>query len=75
MPHVTIHTVPGHSENVKQALAERIRKAVSQEFEVDTDLVSISIEEVEKSEWRSFIRTVNPETFYIEPGYLPEYQK
>lgn len=75
MPHVTIHTVPGHSESAKQALAERIRKAVSQEFEVDTDLVSISIEEVEKSEWRSFIRTVSPETFYIEPGYLPEYQK
>ena len=75
MPHITIHTIPGHSESAKQALAEKIRKAVSQEFEVDTDLVSVSIEEIEKSEWRPFIRTVAPETFYIKPGYLPEYQK
>lgn len=75
MPHVTIHTVPGHSERAKQALAEKIREVVSQEFEVGTDLVSFSIEEVEKSEWRPFIRTVTPETFYIRPGYLSENQK
>lgn len=75
MPHVAIHTVPGHSESAKQALAEKMRRAVSQEFDVNADLVSISIEEVERSEWRSFIRTVAPETFCIKPGYLPEYQK
>lgn len=75
MPHVTIHTIPGHSEEEKQLLAEKIRRMVSQEFDVETNLISVSMEEVEKSDWKPFIRTVAPETFYINPGYLLEYQK
>lgn len=63
MPHVTIHTVPGHSEEAKRVLSEKICRTVSQEFEV------------EEADWRPFIRTVSPETFYIKPTYLPEYQK
>lgn len=74
MPHVTIHTIPGHSEEAKQKLSEKIRKTVSQEFEVSENLISVSVEEVEKAEWRPFIRTVNPENFYITPSYLTEYQ-
>lgn len=75
MPHITIHTIPGRSESAKQALVEKIQNAVSQEFAVDADIISVSIEEVKKDDWRSFIRTVVPETFYKKPGYLPEYQK
>lgn len=75
MPHVTIHTIPGHSEKAKRVLSEKIRRTVSQEFEVEEGLVSVSVEEVEKADWRPFIRTVSPETFYIKPTYLPEYQK
>ncbi|NZA37192.1 tautomerase family protein [Eubacterium callanderi] len=74
MPHVTIYTVPGHSEEVKQSLSEKIRRTVSQEFDVEEGVISVSVEEVEKTDWRPFIRTVNPESFYIEPSYLPEYQ-
>ena len=50
MPHVAIHTVLGHSEGAKQVLAEKIREVVSQEFAVNADLVSVSIEEMEQGE-------------------------
>jgi len=70
MPHITVHSVVGHSEYSKQELAKKIQRIVSEEFNVNADLVSVSIEEVKKDAWRSFIQTVPSDTFYIAPKYL-----
>ena len=50
MPHVTIHTIPGHSEEAKQKLSEKNRQTVSQELDVSENLISVSVEEVKKAD-------------------------
>ena len=38
MPHVTVHIVPGHNEEEKQRLAQRLHQTVQQELKMDGDL-------------------------------------
>ncbi|CZT57511.1 tautomerase family protein [Solibaculum mannosilyticum] len=68
MPHVTVHIVPGHSEEEKQRLAQRLHQTVQQELNMDGDLISVAIREVGAENWPAFIRTV-PD-FYVRPKYL-----
>lgn len=68
MPHVTVHIVPGHSEEEKQRLAQKLHQTMKQELNMDGSLISVAIREVDAENWTAFIHTV-PD-FYVYPEYL-----
>ncbi len=51
MPHVIVKMISGRSEQQKAALTEAITKAVMAEADCTETVVSILIEDVEKSRW------------------------
>lgn len=75
MPHVAVKMFPGRSEEQKTRLAEAITKALMETTECSLDSVSITIEDVAKTDW---VETVwHPDIagkaarLYKKPGYEP----
>ena len=72
MPHITISAVPGHSADEKARLAEKIAELTAAEFHVSQDIVSVSMREISKSEWRAFMKQFPKEELLIIPPYLED---
>lgn len=72
MPHITISAVPGHSTEEKARLAEKIAELTAAEFHVPQDIVSVSMREISKSEWRAFMKQFPKEELLIIPPYLED---
>ena len=51
MPHIVVNVWPGRSDEEKKTLANRIALDVADTFEMDTEYVSVSFEEVPEAEW------------------------
>src|SRR5271166_1760130 len=51
MPHVVVKLASGRSEQQKAKIAEEVTKAVMATANVAEESVSVSIEDVERSEW------------------------
>jgi len=43
MPHIAITMLPGRGKEVKKKLAENIRQFLSQELDIDKNIISVSI--------------------------------
>lgn len=73
MPHVVVKLWPGRSEEVKQQIADRISKDISEIINKSEDSVSIAIEEINKDEWADKVYNVeikpNLDKLYKKPGY------
>ncbi|MCR4822064.1 MAG: tautomerase family protein [Treponema sp.] len=72
MPHILVKCYKGRSEEVKKSVAEKIADAAAQAFAVDKSAVSVSIEEVEKSDWKKVYDQEiigKPDSLYVKPGY------
>lgn len=54
MPHITVNLWPGRTDELKRKLANRIALDVAEVFEMDTEYVSVSFEEVPEAEWDAF---------------------
>ncbi len=52
MPHVSIRSYPGRTEEQKMALAEAIKADVMKYFEVPEAAVSVSIKEIAPDNWK-----------------------
>ena len=72
MPHISILTVPGHSETEKRQLAEEIAALTTEKLHVDLDMVSVSFQEIPNAEWRDHMKQFCTDTIYIKPPYLEE---
>mgnify|MGYP000064983695 CR=1 FL=1 len=71
MPHIVVNVWPGRSDEEKKTLANRIALDVADTFEMDTEYVSVSFEEVPEAEWDAFCKREiedKPDGVYKRPG-------
>ncbi|MGH7227184.1 MAG: tautomerase family protein [Gemmataceae bacterium] len=75
MPHVIVKLQSGRSEQQKSKLADAITKAVVAGANCADDAVSVSIEDVEPSDWVEKVYKPdivgNWDKVYKKPGYNP----
>jgi 4-oxalocrotonate tautomerase len=75
MPHVIVKMLTGRSHKQKQQLAEEITKVVMKHTGNSEDAVSVSIEDVDQSDWTE--KVYKPDIannwvkLYKKPGYGP----
>ncbi len=73
MPHITIKLFPGKTEEQKQQLTNAIVQNFIDLFQYKEEALSVSIEDVPKSEWKEKVYQPeiidNKEHLYKEPGY------
>jgi 4-oxalocrotonate tautomerase len=75
MPHVIVKLQAGRSEQQKARIAEEVTKAIVTGANVGADAVSVSLEDIQPSDWVEKVYKPDIagkiETLYKEPGYDP----
>ncbi len=75
MPHVIVKLQSGRSEQQKAKIADEVTKAIVATTGNNADAVSVSIEDVEPSDWVEKVYKPDiigkPATLYKKPGYDP----
>jgi 4-oxalocrotonate tautomerase len=75
MPHVTVKLQSGRSEQQKAKIAAEVTKAIMATANCAEQSVSVSIEDVEPSDWVDQVYKPDivgkPEKLYKKPGYDP----
>ena len=75
MPHVIVKLAAGRSEKQKARIAEAVTKAIMTTTENGEAAVSVSIEDVQPSDWVEAVYKPDifgkPDTLYKKPGYDP----
>lgn len=72
MPHITIKCYKGRSKEQLQMIADKIASCAAEEFELSKDVVSVSIEEIDKDKWAEIYHNEiygNTDTLFVEPKY------
>jgi 4-oxalocrotonate tautomerase len=73
MPHVIVKMLSGRSDKQKELLAEEITKVVMKHTGNTEDAVSVSIEDVDQSDWTEKVYMPdiknNWERLFKKPGY------
>lgn len=69
MPHITIQMVPGRSYDEKEEMAYGVQQFLSRTYQIDEQMISVSVEEVPREEWAHRMAEVPDETLFIHPGY------
>jgi 4-oxalocrotonate tautomerase len=72
MPHIVIKCYKGRSDETKKAAAQRVREAIVQTMGCDEASVSVSVQDVEKSDWKSVYDSeilADEKNLIIPPGY------
>ena len=76
MPHVIVKLWPGKSKEQKAKLAAAIVKDVTSVLHYGEESVSVSMEEVDASQWLEKVYKpdieAKPSQLYKKPGYGPE---
>ena len=75
MPHVIVKLQSGRSEQQKTKIAEEVTKAIMATANCAEQAVSVSIEDIEPSDWVEQVYKPDiigkPDTLYKKPGYNP----
>lgn len=75
MPHVIVKLYAGKSEQQKARIAEEVTKAIMATTGNGEAAVSVSIEDVQPSDWAEAVYRPDildkPDTLYKKPGYDP----
>ncbi|KQT62574.1 MULTISPECIES: tautomerase family protein [unclassified Aureimonas] len=73
MPHVIVKLTAGRSEEMKQALAQKLAEALTTTIGCGAEVVSVAIEDVPIADWTEavYIPEIEPQfdRLYIKPGY------
>jgi 4-oxalocrotonate tautomerase len=73
MPHVIVKLRAGRSDEQKRALAQAVTDAVMSALGSTEDSVSVAIEDIQPSDWRSQVYEPDilgkPEALFKKPGY------
>lgn len=73
MPHVVVKLAAGRSDEVKQALAQKVADALTSTIGCGAEAVSVAIEDVPMADWTEavYIPEIEPKLdhLYIKPGY------
>lgn len=73
MPHIVVQMYPGRDEDTKMELAKAVADTISDKLNMRKEAISVSIQEVEKDNWKTEVydkvtKDENKEV-YIKPGY------
>ncbi len=75
MPHVIVKLQTGRSEQQKAGIAAEVTKAIMSSAQCAESSVSVSIEDVDQSDWVEAVYKPDiigkPDTLYKKPGYDP----
>lgn len=71
MPHITVTIAQGKCKD-KELLANKIHDLVESELQTNGDNISVSVREVPKETWMSFIKTVPTDEMVVKPKYMIE---
>jgi 4-oxalocrotonate tautomerase len=75
MPHVIVKMLSGRSDKQKELLADEITKVVMKHTGNTEDAVSVSIEDIDPSDWTEKVYKPdiagNWDNLYKKPGYDP----
>lgn len=66
MPHIAITMFPGRDQQTKQALAEKMQAAMVEELGISENVISVSIEDVEKDQWERSMEKIPKDTMFIQ---------
>ncbi|MGC4018694.1 MAG: tautomerase family protein [Muricomes sp.] len=70
MPHISIKLYPGRTEEVKQELALKTQKFLSETMNLDPNVFSVAIEEIEKENWdKEVVQNIKEDTLYVKPNF------
>lgn len=70
MPHIAIKMYPGRTEEVKKDLAEKTKKFMMEQLNMEEKYLSVSIEEIEKEKWNEEVAAkINPEDLYVKSNF------
>ena len=69
MPHITIQMFPGRTQEEKKLMAQDIQMLLWEKYQIEKNVLSVSVQDVPKEKWNDFIKTVPADTFFVEPGY------
>lgn len=72
MPHITIKCYKGRSKEQLQKIADNIAAYAADGFGLSKDVVSVSIEEIDKDKWADIYHNDiygNTDTLFVEPKY------
>lgn len=70
MPHLSVRMYPGRSEEVKQALAEKLQDFIVKELGCEPNVVSVSFKEIEADRWKEVIdEEIAGEEVYVEADF------
>jgi 4-oxalocrotonate tautomerase len=75
MPHIIVKLASGRSEQQKARISEEVTKAIMSSADCKESAISVSIEDVDLSEWTEKVYNpdilAKPDTLYKKPGYDP----
>lgn len=73
MPHITIQMYTGRDEKTKKEIAGKMAEALSNAMNMEKKNISVSIQEIEKENWKTEVydKVVdeNNQEVLIKPGY------
>lgn len=73
MPHITIQMYTGRDEKTKKEIAGKMAEALSNAMNMEKKNISVSIQEIEKENWKAEVydKVVdeNNQEVLIKPGY------
>ncbi|NLY09506.1 MAG: 4-oxalocrotonate tautomerase family enzyme [Tissierellia bacterium] len=69
MPHIRVKMFPGRTEEIKQSLADALKKTMIEELQCPEGVVSVSIVDVEKDKWDAEVMDkIQAEEMFIKPN-------
>lgn len=68
MPHVAITMFPGRNREQKKNLAEQVQKLISTELQINEKFVSVSVEDIQKENWKESMERFSDDIMYVKPG-------
>mgnify|MGYP003623478219 CR=1 FL=1 len=65
MPHIAIGMLPGCGPEQKKCLSRKLREVLAAELGIDKVIVSVSIEDIDLSQWEQFMDRIPDEAIMI----------
>ncbi len=68
MPHIAVTMYPGRSDEIKSRFAAKLTEFVSEELGVSPTAVSVSVEDIEKTDWEKHLASFDEKIMYVKEG-------
>lgn len=68
MPHIAVTMYPGRDDEIKSRFASKLTAFVAEELGVSPSVVSVSVEDIEKTDWEKHLASFDEEIMYVKEG-------